>query len=96
MKHINKIEPEFTQKNLTPIAGLSPVFQFLDHDLDIFSKLDQQVDINKKKKDFFATDYYKVLFAYFVLGLEKLSHLDGYKNDAFLRKLGIYSQRGWN
>ncbi len=87
MKHTNKIEPEFTQKNLTPVAGLNPVFQFLDHDLDVFSKLDQQVDINKKKKDFFATDYYKVLFVHFILGLEKLKHLERYKNDAFLSTL---------
>ncbi len=60
MKHATKIESEFSRKNLTPIAGLNPIFQFLDHDLDIFSKLDQQVGqtnatlLKKKHKRHFS------------------------------------------
>ncbi len=84
MSHTSKISPEFTQENLTPVTGLSPIFQFLDRTLNIFSKLDQQVDVIKKKKDFTVVDYFMVLFVYFILGLEKLAHLDRYKNDGFL------------
>lgn len=87
MKFITRIKPEFKQQNLTAIGGLNPVFQFFDNDLNLFGRFDRQVTIRKDKRDFSKVDYFKVVCAYFVMGLEKLDHLRRFKKDRFLLRL---------
>lgn len=85
--NINKIQNKYQEKNLTAYAGLNPIFQYLDSNLNIFSLLQEKITLDKKKRDYTLTDYFKILFAFFIIGYERLQHILLIANDNFILKL---------
>ena len=85
--NINKIQNKYQEKNLTAYAGLNPIFQYLDSKLNIFSLLQDKITLDKKKRDYILTDYFKVLFTFFIIGFERLQHILLIANDNFILQL---------